>query len=215
MHNFFEENDAKFYIAELILAIEHLHKSSVIYNNLKPENILINIDNHIKLSDFNFIKNGFTELQENTNGNFFYYNQEIILMRGHGKNADIFDIGAILYEMVCGTKPFFNLDDKKNYNLMIYDFFSEELKDLLLKLLSKDPVRRIGVVNKGEIKNHLWFKNIDWEKLSRKEIDPPLDLVNIIKEILDDKNNNANKIIDNDVTTNKFKFIRENNNYIL
>ena len=215
MHNFFEENDAKFYIAELILAIEHLHKSSVIYNNLKPENILINNDNHIKLSDFNFIKNGFTELQENTNGNFFYYNQETILMRGHGKNADIFDIGAILYEMVCGTKPFFNLDDKKNYNLMMYDFFSEELKDLLLKLLSKDPVRRIGVVNKGEIKNHLWFKNIDWEKLSRKEIDPPLDLVNITKEILDDKNNNANKIIDNDTTANKFKFIRENNNYIL
>ena len=210
MHNFFEENDAKFYIAELILAIEYIHNLSITYNYLKPENILINNDNHIKLSEFCFIKEGITDLQENKNEISTYYNQEIILMRGRGKSADIFDLGSILYEMVCGTKPFFYLNENKNNKLMLYDFFSEELKDLLLKLLSNDPIRRIGVGSKGEIKNHLWFKNMDWDKLSKKEIDPPLNLVDTKKEILEDKKNDVNKIMEIGNITNKFTFIREN-----
>ena len=191
IQNVFEENEAKFYIAELILGIEHLHKLNIIYRDLKPENILINSDNHIKLADFGLAKEGVNDssMTKSFCGSPAYLSPEMIIRKGAGKSADMYGIGAVLYEMIRGTPPFYSNNIRTLYKnitqskLILPDFFSIELKDLLKQLLCKDPYKRIGVLDKTEIKNHIWFKDFDWDKIAKKEIKPPIDLVKIKKDI--------------------------------
>ena len=190
MHTLFDEEEAKFYIAEIILAIEYLHKIDLSYKNLNFENVFIGTDNHIKLGDFDLIKEEDKSQPNPTT------------IKGTGKPADIYGIGEILYEMICGTSLFYYSNFKSNIKnkdkeIVFHDYFSDELKDLLNKLLCKDPNRRIGLFNKVELKNHPWFKDIDWDKLSRKSIEPPLNLVLMKKEIeanINFINNNKNDI---------------------
>ena len=225
IQNLFEEDEARFYIAELILGIEHLHSLDIIYRDLKPENILISSDNHIKLADFGLAKEGVSDVQSTKSfvGSPAYLAPEMLNRKGVGKSADIYGIGAVLYEMICGTPPFFSNNIKILYRnisqskLMLHDYFSDELKDLLNQLLCRDPHKRIGVLNKNELKSHEWFKDIDWDKLAKKQIEPPLNLVDM-KKNLDKKVNNDLKINfeDKDYTNenkgltrvNKFTFIR-------
>ena len=187
IQNLFNEQDAKYYIAELILGIEQIHKKDIIYRDLKPENILIASDNHIKLADFGLAKEGINdhELTKSFCGSPAYLSPEMLSRRGVGKSADIYGIGAVLYEMISGSPPFYANDIGTLYNnirkakLMMQDYFSEELKDLLSKLLCRDPNKRFGIYDKAEIKRHKFFNGIDWEKLEKKEIKPPLNLVKI------------------------------------
>ena len=203
--NLFEENEAKFYIAELILAIESLHKKNIYYKNLKSEKILINENNHIQLIGYGLIKEKKEEKKEEKNEEenktlkedeniFFgikdeYISPQLLNLMGEGKIADIYGIGVVLYEMVCGTKPFylkentnlFNIDNNKN-KLILNEYFSLELKNLLIKLLCKDSKERIGIQDIGEIKKHKFFKDIDWNKLGKMQILPPMNLVKNKKE---------------------------------
>ena len=197
MSRLFEENEAKFYIGELILAIEHLHNLDIIYRDLKPENILIDSENHIKLADFGLAKERIAqgELTQSFCGSPAYLSPEMVQRKGVGKSADIYGIGAVLYEMISGTPPFYSNEIEKLYQnikkskLVLHNYFSDELKDLLKKLLCRDPKKRIGIYNKSEIKSHPFFKDLNWEKLGRKEITPPLNLV----QIKIDEENNKNK----------------------
>ena len=197
MSRLFEENEAKFYIGELILAIEHLHNLDIIYRDLKPENILIDSENHIKLADFGLAKERIAqgELTQSFCGSPAYLSPEMVQRKGVGKSADIYGIGAVLYEMISGTPPFYSNEIEKLYQnikkskLVLHNYFSDELKDLLKKLLCRDPKKRIGIYNKSEIKSHPFFKDLDWEKLGRKEITPPLNLV----QVKIDEENNKNK----------------------
>ena len=197
MHTLFDENEAKFYIAEIILAIEYLHKLDLVYKNFNFDNILITEDNHIKLNEYELIKEENFERQNST-------------IRGIGKFSDIYGIGAILYEMISGSPPYYSTNFKSNIKnkeneLIFHDYFSDDLKDLLSKLLCKNTHKRLGVFNKEEIKNHQWFNDIDWDKLSRKAIDPPLNLVLMKKEIEENINNNNTNEVENKINL-------ENNN---
>ena len=220
VQNLFEEDEARFYIAELILGIEHLHELDIIYRDLKPENILINDDNHIKLADFGLAKEGVTDVQSTKSfvGSPAYLTPEMLSRKGVGKSADIYGIGAVLYEMICGTPPFFSNNIKILYRnishskLMLHDYFSDELKDLLTQLLCRDPHKRIGVLDKNELKSHEWFKDIDWDKLAKKQIDPPLDLVEIKKK-LDNKVNNLKVNFEDSEYNNENKGIRRVSNF--
>jgi serine/threonine protein kinase/ankyrin repeat protein len=195
MHNTFEENEAKFYIAELILGIENLHQLNIIYRDLKPENILINSDNHIKLADFGLAKEGVNDstMTKSFCGSPAYLSPEMLIRKGAGKSADMYGIGAVLYEMIHGSPPFFSNNIKTLYKnitqskLVLPEYFSDELKDLLKQLLCKDPHKRIGVLDKNELKKHIWFKDINWKKIANKEIKPPLDLIQAKKD-LDNEN---------------------------
>ena len=186
-----EEDEAKFYIAELILAIEYLHQHNIIYRDLKPENLLIDSDGHIKLADFGLAKENVTNDTPNKTfcGSPQYLSPEMLTKEGTTKASDIYGIGVILYEMVTGNPPFFTQDQDLMYQnivenkLVFHEYFSEEFKDLLSKLLDKDPKKRIGINNdKSDLKSHKFFEDINWEDLAMKKISPPLDLVNVKKE---------------------------------
>ena len=236
--NIFEEEEAKFYISELILAIEYLHKKNITYINLKPENILINSNNQIQLIGYGLFNNNIYQNQTYNNDetlkffyglNYDYFSPEILERIGEGKEADIYGIGSVLYEMVCGTFPFYSNETSTLYNnignskLILYEYFSDELKNLLWKLLCKEPKKRIGVNDMNEIKKHKFFKGIDWNKLIKdnKNISP----INLVKNKMDYKSNftylNSSNIKNNlkkieyfvgfEVTkqVNEFKFIRK------
>lgn len=220
--NLFEEEETKFYIAELILAIEYLHKMNVIYRDLKPENILIYRDGHIKLADFGLAKENIkgNNLSTSFCGTPAYLAPEMVKRKGVGKSADIYGIGAVLYEMISGTPPFFANDINTLYNniiknkLMLHSYFSEPLSDLLKKLLNRDPESRIGIIDKEEIKRHEFFKGIDWKKLAKKQMNPPIDLVALKKEREKGKTElqKENHFNDSDYTNTNF-YVRHVKNF--
>ena len=207
--NLLEEYEAKFYISEIILAIEHLHDLNIIYRDLKPENILIGEDNHIVLADFGLAKEGVigNSLSQSFCGSPAYLPPETVNMKGVGKSGDLYGIGAVLYEMISGTPPFFSneisdlFNKIKNCQLVLHNYFSEDLKDLLIKLLEKDPNKRFGFSNKDEIKKHPFFKGINWEKLTNKEIKAP---INFMKQKSENEKLNKDEIENKMIKNIKF-----------
>jgi serum/glucocorticoid-regulated kinase 2 len=186
-----EEDEAKFYIAELILAIEYLHNHNIIYRDLKPENILIDSDGHIKLADFGLAKENVTNDVPNKTfcGSPNYLSPEMLTNEGATKASDIYGIGAILYELISGNPPFFTQNQSEMFKNIIekklefQEFFSEEIKDLLNKMLDKDPKKRIGINNdKSDLKNHAFFEGINWDHIYHKKIKPPVNMVNVKEE---------------------------------
>ena len=226
--NLLEEDEAKFYIAELILAIEYLHKHNIIYRDLKPENILISSDGHIKLADFGLAKENVITDDPNKTfcGSPLYLSPEMLSREGTTKASDIYGIGAILYELITGKPPFFSQDQNVLYKkivenkIVFQEFFSDELKDLLKKMLDKDPKKRIGINNdKSDLKSHEFFKEINWEELGKKKINPPVDMERVIDEY-----NLKEKVLFNDydysddnINTRRvkdFSFVKINNDFI-
>ena len=211
--NLFEEDEAKFYIAELILAIEYLHQHDIIYRDLKPENILIDADGHVKLADFGLAKENVLSNVPNKTfcGSPQYLSPEMLSKEGTTKSSDIYGIGAILFELISGAPPFFSQDENLMYKnisenrLMFPEFFSDELKDLLRKMLDKNPKKRIGIENdKSDLKNHEFFRDINWDDIMNKKIKPPVEMVDV-REEYDLKEKVEFKDVD---YTNENKFLR-------
>ena len=216
--NLFEEDEAKFYIAELILAIEYLHQHDIIYRDLKPENILIDADGHVKLADFGLAKENVSTNVPNKTfcGSPQYLSPEMLSKEGTTKASDIYGIGAILFELISGAPPFFSQDENLMYKnisenkLMFPEFFSDELKDLLKRMLDKNPKNRIGIENdKSDLKNHEFFRDINWDDIMNKKIKPPVEMVDV-REEYDMKENVDFK--DVDYTTDN-KFLRRINGF--
>ena len=106
-----DEKQARFYFAEILVALEYLHNNDVLYRDLKPENILIDLDGHIKLTDFSLSKRGFRQqLNYSFCGSPEYMAPEMILREGHDFSIDFYTLGCFLYEMVIGIPPYYNAD---------------------------------------------------------------------------------------------------------
>ena len=184
----FSTQKTKFYLVEIILAIDFLHKNNMIYRDLKPENILIDSKGHIKLTDFGLSKI-VTNIEEKSFticGTLQYIAPEIISGEGYNESVDWWSLGIIMYEMLTGKLPFkFNFDNQEEQeqnDLNIYDkkikfpsWIEENAKDLINKLLNKNPEKRIGSGKEGaeNIKKHPFFSDIDWNKALNKELRPP------------------------------------------
>jgi len=176
----FSEERVRFYAAEILLALEHLHVNGIIYRDLKPENILITSDGHICLTDFGLCKTGIESEQDRTTtfcGTPEYLAPEILEGNGYGKSADWWSYGTLLYEMLNGLPPFYDEDVQEMYTkilsaeLEIPEFISDEAADLLVKLLERDPSKRLQ--HPPQIKGHPFFAKIDWKLLLEKKFPPP------------------------------------------
>ncbi|XP_076141152.1 ribosomal protein S6 kinase alpha-2 isoform X3 [Alosa pseudoharengus] len=179
----FTEEDVKFYLAELALALDHLHSLGIIYRDLKPENILLDEEGHIKITDFGLSK----EAIENDKraysfcGTIEYMAPEVVNRRGHTQSADWWSFGVLMFEMLTGSLPFQGKDRKETMALILKaklgmpQFLSPEVQSLIRALFKRNPTNRLGAGPDGveEIKRHPFFATIDWNKLYRREIKPP------------------------------------------
>lgn len=169
-----------FYAAQIVLVFEYLQSFNIIYRDLKPENLLIDKDGFLKMTDFGFAK--VVESRTYTLcGTPEYIAPEILLNVGHGKAADWWTLGIFIYEMLVGTPPFYANEPLAIYQKILEGiiyfprFLDSNCKHLMKKLLSHDLSKRYGNLKKGaaNVKEHPWFFNIDWSNLLNKNVDVP------------------------------------------
>ncbi|KAL2999399.1 hypothetical protein AAZX31_09G157200 [Glycine max] len=206
-----DEEVARVYIAEVVLALEYLHSLRVVHRDLKPDNLLIAHDGHIKLTDFGLSKvglinstddlsgpavNGTSLLEEDETDVFTsadqrerrekrsavgtpdYLAPEILLGTGHGFTADWWSVGVILFELLVGIPPFNaehpqiifdNILNRKIPWPAVPEEMSPEALDLIDRLLTEDPNQRLGSKGASEVKQHVFFKDINWDTLARQK----------------------------------------------
>lgn len=180
----FQENRSKFYAAQIILALEYVHKMDVIYRDLKPENVLLDDLGNVRLTDFGLSKEGVSDHSSGANsfcGTPEYIAPEVLLRQGHGRAVDWWSLGALLYEMITGLPPFYSRNRETMFEKIIKAdlsfpaHVSEAAKDLLSHLLVRDPKARLGSGERDadEIKEHLFFSDIDWAEMSTGKMRPP------------------------------------------
>lgn len=118
----FKQDAARFYAANILLALEHLHKKDILYRDLKPENVLVGSDGYIRLTDFGLSKENIQGTKDANSlcGTAEYLSPEILQRQGHGKATDWWSFGAIIYEMLVGLPPFYNKDRDKLYQNIKY-----------------------------------------------------------------------------------------------
>ena len=181
----FSQKRSKFYSGEICLALKCLHSNGIIYRDLKPENVLLDTEGHVKITDFGLSKDS---LKGDMISHTFcstpeYVAPEVLVPQDNdiGNEVDWWSFGTILYEMMTGLPPFYN----QNLNIMyekilnaplpLPKYLSKEARSILLGLLERDPKRRLGSSDKDaeEMEQHPFYKDIDWVKLYKKEIKPP------------------------------------------
>nr|KAF6360614.1 ribosomal protein S6 kinase A6 [Myotis myotis] len=166
----FTEEDVKFYLAELALALDHLHRLGIVYRDLKPENILLDEIGHIKLTDFGLSKESVDQEKKAYSfcGTVEYMAPEVVNRRGHSQSADWWSYGVLMFEMLTGTLPFQGKDRNETMNMILKaklgmpQFLSAEAQSLLRMLFKRNPANRLGSEGVEEIKRHHFFANIDW-----------------------------------------------------
>lgn len=178
----FSEQRVKFYAAQITCAIAHLHSLGIVYRDLKPENILLDSNGNVCITDFGLSKEITPEEGTHTFcGTPEYLAPEVLKGQGHGLAVDWWSLGTLIYEMLTGLPPFYsqniNLMYQKilNGELRFPSFISAEAQSLLEGLLTRDPEKRLGSGSEGtnEVKRHAFFKDIDWAKLEKKELEAP------------------------------------------
>ena len=176
----FPEGRVRFYAAEILLGLEYLHNSGVLYRDLKLENLLLTAEGHITLTDFGLSKEGLVGSDATTKtfcGTPEYMAPEMLSGKGYGKAVDWWSFGSLIYEMLTGLPPFYHQDVQQMYRLILTarlsfpPFMSDHARSLVSLLLEKNPADRF--TNPEFIKRHPFFEGIDWDALYRKKIPPP------------------------------------------
>lgn len=184
----FNENEVRFYTAEITLALEHLHQLGIIYRDIKLENILLDQDGHICLCDFGLSKEFHVSNNEKRTysfcGTIEYMAPELIQgEQGHGFAVDWWSLGVLTYELLTGASPF-TVEGEKNIPADISKrilktqppmprFFSKNTKDFVLKLLVKQANKRLGSNGAVEVKSHSFFESIVWSDILNKKVKAP------------------------------------------
>ncbi|KZZ86633.1 serine/threonine protein kinase [Ascosphaera apis ARSEF 7405] len=186
MEKMFPEDTASFYMAEMVLALEHLHRDvGVVYRDLKPENCLLDAEGHLLLTDFGLSKVAVDEDDRcnSSLGTVEYMAPEVVQGKEYGKACDWWSLGALGCDLLTGSPPFSGNNKakvqekivKQKLNLPFY--LTPDAKDLLTRLLRKDPKKRLGYNMSKDldtIKKHRFFRKIDWRALARRELEPPI-----------------------------------------
>ncbi|XP_023368770.1 protein kinase C delta type isoform X2 [Otolemur garnettii] len=197
----FELYRATFYAAEIICGLQFLHSKGIIYRDLKLDNVMLDLDGHIKIADFGMCKeNIFGEnLASTFCGTPDYIAPEILQGLKYSFSVDWWSFGVLLYEMLIGQSPFHGDDEDELFESIRVDtphyprWITKESKDILEKLFERDPNKRLGVT--GNIRLHPFFKTINWSLLEKRKIEPPFkpkvkspkDYSNFDQEFLNEK----------------------------
>ena len=177
----FNNTWSNFYACEIVAALDYLHSRNIVYRDLKPENLLLDREGHLKITDFGFAK----KLEDRTwtlCGTPEYLAPEIIQSRGHNKAVDWWSLGILIYEMLVGYPPFFDENTFKIYEKILEGkiewprHLDPAAKDMIKKLLVQDRTKRLGNMKNGteDCKRHKWFRNIAWDEVASRKLTPPI-----------------------------------------
>ncbi|KAJ3183708.1 camp-dependent protein kinase catalytic subunit [Gaertneriomyces sp. JEL0708] len=184
-----KEEVARFYAAEILLALDYLHKRKIIYRDLKPENVLLTSTGHVKLTDFGFAK----RLPENGRTSSFcgtseYLAPEFILRQPYSFSIDLYALGVVTYELLTGHVPFMGSTKKETYDKILAGDVKWSVRipkghvqDLLKGLMAKAP-KRLGRNSAAEVKAHPWFSDLNWDTTAQCRLVPPLDPTMYVKQ---------------------------------
>ncbi|KAI8936837.1 hypothetical protein NX059_006074 [Plenodomus lindquistii] len=182
----FSEDVAAFYMAEMVLALDHLHRTvGVIYRDLKPENCLLDAEGHLLLTDFGLSKVSLDEDNPCRSflGTIEYMAPEVVQGLDYGAAVDWWSLGALGVDLLTGAPPFTGNNNAKiqekivKSKLSLPYYLSADAKDLLTRLLRKEPKKRLGFNMPKDlqtIKNHRFFRKINWKALEARELEPPI-----------------------------------------
>ena len=178
----FSEERTRYIAAEIVEALGYMHSQSLIYRDLKPENVLFDEDGHVKLTDFGYAKK--LKSPDGTAASFCgtpdYVAPEMLMEGTYTKSIDWWSLGCVIYEMLVGISPFYNKNVQQMYEAIenepvkFPEIVSDTAMDLIDKLLAKDPGMRLGngPNDAEEIKCHRFFKGIDWQAVYERKIEP-------------------------------------------
>ncbi|KAL0819314.1 hypothetical protein ABMA28_007447 [Loxostege sticticalis] len=178
----FDEPRARFYAAEVTLALQFLHSHGVIYRDLKLDNILLDSEGHCKLADFGMCKEGILDGQTTTTfcGTPDYIAPEILQELEYGPSVDWWALGVLVYEMLAGQPPFEADNEDDLFESILHDdvlypvWLSKEAVSILKGFMTKNPARRLGVCGgAGGIRAHAFFRDMDWDALAARRLRPP------------------------------------------
>jgi len=180
----FTEKETKFFIANMLLALEYIHSKNIIHRDIKPENLVLELNGYLRITDFGVAKINEKDNSSETSGTPGYMAPEVILVQNHSFPSDFFALGVIGFEFMLGYRPYLGGSRKEIKELIIYKqakleeddipySWSLEAGDFINKLLKRKPKQRLGYNGVKEIKNHFWMRDINWDLLKKKEITAP------------------------------------------
>ena len=227
---YLQEKIVQFYAAQIAIALQHLHDLGIAYRDLKPENILIDEDGYIKLCDFGAsVRIRGTEKENSFAGSPEYASPEMITYEGHSFMSDWWSFGILIYELLYGNTPFYNIDKNRMFDLINsgslsfpkyiqiegeekprHYKISDDAKSLISKLLIKDPGARLGTKGLKEIKKHSFFSGISFEDLKKKKHKAPFKPL-IDKE--DETNNFDEEFLNMDIAESPVSDWSKENDY--
>jgi len=181
----FDENTSRFYAAEIVLILEFLHeREGVAYRDLKPENLLLDADGHIKLVDFGFAKRLGNRETYTLCGTPEYLAPEVIQSKGHTTAVDWWALGILIYEFLTGYPPFWNSNPIEIYKQIVSKpvmfpnepYISDEAKDIINQFCTVDRSRRLGNISGGaaRVKDHPFFRGVIWEEVYYRKYQGPI-----------------------------------------
>ena len=170
-----DEDIARLFLCEIVLAVEAIHSENVIYRDLKPDNIVLDAEGHIRLTDFGLAKMniGKAALTRSFCAPLAYSPREMRRQQGHGHSVDWYMLGCLAYEMLVGSPPFHSREPDKlfrkitNHIVKFPTFLSAEAVDLIARLLHVDPDKRLCGLE--AIKAHPFFEGVDWDSVATKQ----------------------------------------------
>ena len=180
----FTEMQTKFFISNMLLALDYIHSQNIIHRDIKPENLVLESTGYLRITDFGVAKINEIDNSSETSGTPGYMAPEVILVQNHSFPSDFFALGVIGYEFMLGYRPYLGRGRKEIKHLIISkqarldrdevpDDWSDESRDFINLLLQRKPKKRLGFNGVKEIKNHPWMNDINWELLMEKKLEAP------------------------------------------
>jgi serine/threonine protein kinase len=182
-HKRFSEDVSKFFIACIVVGLEHLHLNSIIHRDIKPENLVLDSLGYVRITDFGVARVVKPVNAQDTSGTPGYMAPEVLCRQNHGTVADYFAVGVIAHEFMIGRRPYIGRSRAEIKDAVlarqvklqdedIPEGWTTEAADFVNSLIQRKPSSRLGINGPSEVKRHPWFKGFDWEALLEKSIVP-------------------------------------------
>ncbi|XP_068454989.1 serine/threonine-protein kinase N2-like [Clinocottus analis] len=181
--NVFSEAQTRFYSACVLLGLEFLHLNKIIYRDLKLDNLLMDADGFIKITDFGLCKEGMGHGDRTSTfcGTPEFLAPEVLTDDNYTRAVDWWGMGVLIFEMLVGESPFPGEDEEEVFDSIVNDdvqypeCLPPDVVCILQKLLKKNPLKRLGAGERDatEVKGEKYFQTVDWDGLLARKVKPP------------------------------------------